>query len=160
MDSCSQPLRPGQGQQWTPWQALIVNDPSFQAPSCGSASSWLVKKCKKRIPGMQLPVLLLLFGVAHTPFPLWRSYGCRGVCVGLPLIHRSSFTFWETWGWATNWHKAFLSMNVAHSIPQAFLCAAYRFLSPGPRSTMVELQREDSGSEWRWKMRSSDWRQN
>lgn len=47
-------------------------------------------------------------------------------------------------------------MNAAHSIPQAFLCAAYRFLSPGPRSTAVELQREDSSLEWRWKMRSSD----
>lgn len=105
---------------------------------------------------MQFPLLLLcLFDVAHTLFPLWRSYSCRGVCVGLPLFHRSPFTFWETCGWASNWHQPFFSMNAVHSILLAFLCAAYRFLSPLLRSTTVEMQREDKGFEWRWKMRFS-----
>lgn len=36
----------------------------------------------------------------------------------------------------------FLSMNAAHSVPRAFLCAAYRFPpSPGPRSTAEGGQR-------------------
>lgn len=84
-----------------------------QRPILSSPLLWqclllIGKGVKKRNPGMQFPLLLLLlFGVAHTLFPLWRSYSCRGVCVGLPLIHRSSFTFWETWGWASNWHQAF-----------------------------------------------------
>lgn len=99
----------GQGQQWPPpspppRQAIFVNDPSFVAPSCDGASSWLVKEYKKgtlACNSLRFHLLLLLFGVAHTLFPLWRSYGCMGVCVGLPLIHRSSFTFWETWGWVS-----------------------------------------------------------
>lgn len=97
----------GQGQRRPPDRLFFVNDLSFQAPSCGGASSWLVKECKKRNPGMQVPLLMLLFGVAHILLRLWRSYSCWGVCVGLLLIHRSSFTFWETWGWASNWHQAF-----------------------------------------------------
>lgn len=75
-------------------------------PSCRGASSLLAKEWKREL-WRAIPLLLLLFGVAHTLFPLWRSYSCGGVCVGLPLIHRSSFTLWETWGWASHWHQAF-----------------------------------------------------
>lgn len=112
---------------------------------------------KRGDPDMQVPLLLLLFGVAHTLFPLWRSYSCRGVCVGLPLIHRSSFTFWETWGWTSNWHQAFFVNECRTQDPRRpFTVLPIGFLSPGPRSTAVALQREDSNLEWRWKMRSSD----
>lgn len=87
---------------------------------------------KRGDPGMQVPLLLLLFGVAHTLFPLWRSYSCRGVCVGLPLIHRSSFTFWETWGWTSNWHQAFFCQWMPHTgSPQAFYRASYRIPQSG-----------------------------
>lgn len=64
----------------TPWQAVFVNDPSFQTPSCGGASSWLVKEWKRGNPVMQFALLLLLFGVAHTLFTLWRSYSRRRLC--------------------------------------------------------------------------------
>lgn len=144
----------------TPQQAVFLSTTyPFRPPSCGNgASSWLVKERKKRNPGMQLPLLLLLFGFAHTLFPLWRSYSCRGVCVGLPLIHRSSFTFWETWGWASNWHRTFFfcqwMWRAASRRPFSMLPIDSSVQVP--RSATVEPQiREDSGLERRWKMRSS-----
>lgn len=53
-----------------PRQAVFVNDPSFQAPSCGGASSWLVKEYKKRNPGMQFPAIPLVDVVWRRPHTL------------------------------------------------------------------------------------------
>lgn len=94
----------------TPRQACLCQRPIILGPLLRQCLLLIGEGVKKRNPGNQFPLLLLLlllFGVAHTLFPLWRSYSCRGVCVGLPLIHRSSFTFWETRGWVSNWHQAF-----------------------------------------------------
>lgn len=169
----SHPLRPGQGQNWPPhplpiqhavffsfWFVLFLfffflspTHPFRHPPVAELPADWWRGEKRGTLACNAFPcfVVVVVWCCPHTLTRL-GSYSYRGVCVGLPLIHRSSFIFWEIWGWASNWLQAFFSpMNVMHSILLAFLCAAYRFLRPGPWNTTVELQKDNS-LDWRWKI--------
>ena len=59
-------------------------------------------------------------------------YSSCGVCVGLPPIHRSSFTFWETWGWVSNWHQAFSVSEYPAQHPTDLALCCLCIPQPGP----------------------------
>lgn len=126
MDSHPHQLRPCQGSFYPLWFCLwlIFSRPPPSSLVVPPLHWW---GSERGDPGMHSPCCCCCCVSPTHSSPCEGPAGLsshRGVCIGLPPIHRSSFTFWETWGWVSNWHQAFLSMNAPHRIPQASLCAA------------------------------------
>lgn len=88
MDPRSHPLRLGPVVTSPPLDGpfLSTTHPFRPPPVAVPPLDWWrsIKKGTLACSSPQFP-LLLLFGVAHTLFPLWTSCGSRGVCVGVPL---------------------------------------------------------------------------
>lgn len=124
-------LRPGQGSSYPIRFCFCLWPILSSTPVMVPPLHWWGRE--KGDPGLQSPCCCSVSPTHSSPCegPAGLS-SHSGVCVGLPPIHRTPFTFWETWGWVSNWQQAFLSMNALHTIPQASLCAAYTFYRPGP----------------------------
>lgn len=115
-----------------PRQAVFVNDPSFQAPSCGGASSWLVKEYKKRNPGMQFSAIPLVDVVWRRPHTLpsvkvlWlQGCLCRCASYSQKFIHilgdlgeslRPFFIYFYQWMQRTASRRPFSVLPIDSSV--------------------------------------------
>lgn len=84
----SHPLRPSRGQQWPPDRPFFCQRPILSSPPPVVAPLHDWRRSEKEEPWHAIRLVVVAVWRRPHTLPSWRSYSCRGVCVGLPRIQK------------------------------------------------------------------------